>query len=93
MPRRKKQKGDTALHDIGMKFDSAEEVRRWLLVLSKLEKPRDATRKMRSSPVTKNVKRSLLNYPTASPVREPVEQLRSAPKYGNYVNHARTLQW
>ena len=69
MPRRKKQR-ETLHSDIEMKFDSAEEVRRWLLVLSKLEN-REMPRKMRSSPVTKNVKRSLLELSDSFTYPEP----------------------
>ena len=71
-----------------LKFDSAEEVRRWLSVLSKLEnremppedekQPSDKERKTIIAGITRQLHLS----------GNPVEQLRSAPKYGNYVNHA-----
>ena len=84
----KKQKGDTALHDIGMKFDSAEEVRRWLLVLSKLEN-REMPPEDEKQPSVNERKTIIAGITRQLHLSgNPVEQLRSAPKYGNYVNHA-----
>ena len=71
-----------------MKFDSAEEVRRWLLVLTKLENrempPEDE--KQPSDKERKTIIAGIIRQLHLS--GNPVEQLRSAPKYGNYLNHA-----
>ncbi|MFT5302378.1 MAG: mono/diheme cytochrome c family protein [Pirellulaceae bacterium] len=83
----KTQEGDVTLHDIAMDFKSAEESRRWLTVLSQLEngemppadeeQPSHAERERMIAEI-KNQFRQAGN---------PIELLRSAPKYGNYVNH------
>ena len=75
----KKQKGDTALHDIGMKFDSAEEVRRWLSVLIQLENrempPEDE--KQPSDKERKTIIAGIIRQLHLS--GNPLEQLRAAP--------------
>ena len=83
----KRQKADVTLHDISMDFDSAEVVRRWLDVLSQLENgempPEDA--KQPSHQDRQRIIARIIGQLRLS--GNPVEQLRSAPKYGNYVNH------
>jgi hypothetical protein len=83
----KKQKGDVTLHDITLDFASAEVGQRWLKVLSQLEngemppddekQPGHAVREGMMAGIRQQFRLA----------GNPVERLRSAPKYGNFVNH------
>ncbi len=83
----KRQKGNTTLHDIEMDFKSAEESRRWLAVLLQLEtgemppKDRDQPSHEERAQLISGIKNQ---FRLAG---NPIELLRSAPKYGNYVDH------
>lgn len=83
----KKQKGNMTLHDLEVDFKSATGSRRWLTVLTQLETgempPEDETQ---PSPTEReNIIGSIKNqFQLAG---NPIELLRSAPKFGNYVNH------
>ena len=83
----KKQKADVTLHDIGMDFGSAEAGRRWLAVLSQLENgempPEDEIQPSHADRA--NMIAAIRNQFRLA--GNPIELLRSAPKYGNYVNH------
>ena len=83
----KKQKADVTLHDLGVDFELAEDIRRWLAVLSQLENgempPGDE--KQPSHQERQGVIAAIRNQFSLS--GNHVEKLRSAPKYGNYVNH------
>jgi hypothetical protein len=81
------QEGDVTLHDIAMDFQSAEVSRRWLTVLSQLENgempPEDEKQ-------PSHVERERMIAGIKDQFRlagNPIELLRSAPKFGNYVNH------
>ena len=83
----KRQKADVTLHDLGTGFELAEEVRRWLAVLSQLQNgempPEDE--KQPSHEERQRIIAGIIDQFRLS--GNPIEQLRSAPKYGNYVNH------
>jgi hypothetical protein len=83
----KKQKGDLTLHDMKMEFDMAEAGQRWMTVLTQLENgempPAD-----KKQPT--HAERQYMIGEIRNQFRlagNPVELLRSAPGYGNYVNH------
>jgi hypothetical protein len=83
----KNQKGDLTLHDIKMEFASAEAGQRWMDVLNQLE-----TREMPPEDEKQPTQADRRNM--ISGIRNqfhlagnPIELLRSAPRYGNYVNH------
>ena len=83
----KKSKGDVTLHDLATDFAAPEESRRWLSVLSQLEngemppaeedQPSAAERAHMIAGITEQFRLA----------GNPIERLRAAPKYGNYVNH------
>lgn len=83
----KKQKGDLTLHDIEMDFQSSDGGLDWMTVLAQLEnvemppddepQPTHSERKGMISGIKEQFRLA----------GHPIELLRSAPKYGNYVNH------
>lgn len=80
--------GDFSLHDLGEDFQSPEASQRWLAVLRQLEtgtmppadeqQPGHADRHKMIAEIGEQFRL----------VGRPLELIRSAPKYGNYVNHA-----
>lgn len=83
----KKQKGDVTLHDLEIDFESAEDSRRWMAVLAQLENG-EMPPEERDQP--SQVDREGMITAIMDQFRlagNPIELLRSAPKYGNYVNH------
>lgn len=83
----KKQKADVTLHDIGMDFGSAEEGRRWMAVLSQLE---NGEMPPEEKPQPSHAERAGMIAKIRSQFRlagNPIELIRSSPKFGNYVNH------
>ena len=83
----KKQKGDVTLHDLKMDFGSAEEGRRWMTVLAQLENgemPPDDEDQPGHAERERMIAGIRNQFRLAG---NPIEVLRSAPKFGNYVNH------
>ncbi|MDG2400184.1 MAG: DUF1588 domain-containing protein [Akkermansiaceae bacterium] len=82
-----KQKGDITLNDIGMDFGSREEGQRWMAVLDQLETGEMPPKKKKQPghvarmEIIAAIKEQFLR------VGNPVELMRSSPKYGNYVDH------
>ena len=83
----KKQKGDVTLHDLKMDFASAEEGRRWMTVLGQLENGEmpPEEKEQPSHAEREGMIAGIMNQFRLA--GNPIELLRSAPKYGNYVNH------
>ena len=83
----KKQKGDVTLHDIEFNFSSVEGSHRWMAVLDQLETgempPEDEDQ---PSPADRETLIASIKMELQL-AGNPVEILRSSPKYGNYVNH------
>ena len=82
-----KQKADVTLHDIEVDFSSAESARRWLAVLSQLENgemPPEGKKQPSHADRARFIASIKNQFSLAG---NPIERLRSAPKYGNYVNH------
>ncbi len=82
------KKGDVTLHDLEVDFASAEVGQRWMAVLNQLENgempPED--KKQPSHEERQRMIGAIKDqFRNAG---RPVEVLRSAPKYGNYVDHA-----
>lgn len=83
----KKQKGNVTLHDLEAEFQSAPGSRRWLDVLSQLETgempPEDEKQPSlaQQEQIIADIKKQ---FHLAG---NPIELLRSAPKFGNYVDH------
>ena len=83
----KKQKGDVTLHDLKMDFGSAEEGRRWMTVLAQLENgemPPDDEDQPGHAERERMIAGIRNQFRLAG---NPIEVLRSAPKFGNYVDH------
>ncbi len=83
----KKQKGDVTLHDLKMDFGSAEEGRRWMTVLAQLENgemPPDDEDQPGHAERERMIAGIRNQFRLAG---NPIELLRSAPKFGNYVDH------
>jgi hypothetical protein len=83
----KKQKGDVTLHDITADFESADVSRQWLTVLSQLENgemPPEEKKQPSHEERERMIGRIHEQFRKAG---NPIERLRSAPKYGNYVSH------
>jgi len=82
-----KQKGDVTLHDLAADFESAETGRRWLTVLGQLE---NGEMPPEDEPQPDHEQRAGFIADIMEQFRRagnPIERLRSSPKYGNYVNH------
>ena len=83
----KKQKADLTLHDLKPDFESATGSRRWLDVLEQLEngemppEEKEQPTEARRAEMIKAIKEQFHS------AGKPIEILRSAPKYGNYVDH------
>ena len=83
----KKQKADVALHNLRVDFKSATSSRQWLDLLAQLES-REMPPEERGQP--SDDERAAMIEAIKEQFRlagNPIELLRSAPKYGNYVNH------
>jgi len=85
---KKKQKGDITLHDIEFNLGSIEGSLRWMAVLDQLE-----TGEMPPEDEKQPIPAERESFIAAIKMElqlagNPVEILRSSPKYGNYVNHA-----
>lgn len=83
----KKQKGDVTLHNIEIDFKSAEKSRLWMTVLSQLENG-EMPPEEQEQPSHLQRERMIAGIKVQFRLAgNPIELLRSAPKYGNYVNH------
>lgn len=83
----KKQKGDVTLHNIEMDFKSAENGRLWMTVLSQLENG-EMPPEEEKQPTHLQRERMIAGIKSQFRLAgNPIELRRSAPKYGNYVNH------
>ena len=82
-----KQKGDITLNDIGMGFGSREEGQRWMAVLDQLETGEMPPKKKKQPGHVARIKIIAAIKEQFLRVGNPVELMRSSPKYGNYVDH------
>lgn len=84
---KRKQEGNVSLHDLSPEFASATGSQKWLSILDKLETgempPRDEPQPaaQERADFVRAIKKELHR------AGRPIEILRAAPKYGNYVNH------
>ena len=82
-----KQKGNVTLHDIPLDFSSPEQSFRWIKLLGQLETgempPDDEDQP------SHEIRAGLIAgiYDQFRLAGNPVEQLRTSPTYGNYINH------
>ena len=83
----KKQKGGLTLHDNKMEFASVEAGQRWMSVLNQLE-TEDMPPSEKKQPTQIDRQRMIAGIRKQLRLAgNPIELLRSAPRYGNYVNH------
>ena len=83
----KKQQGDLTLHDMKMEFDMAEAGQRWMTVLTQLENGEMPPSDKKQPTQTERLKIISEIRNQFQLAGNPIEHLRSAPKYGNYVSH------
>lgn len=82
-----KQKGEITLHDLGLDFESPEEGQRWMGVLNQLEtgemppKKKTQPSHVERMEIIAAIKNQFLE------AGNPIELMRSSPKFGNYVDH------
>lgn len=84
---KKKQEADVTLHDLEMDFKSAEVRRRWMTILRQLENGEMPPEEQEQP---SHVDRERMIAAIKNQFRlagNPIQLLRSAPKYGNYVSH------
>lgn len=82
-----KQKGEITLHDLGMDFGSAAEGQRWMGVLNQLETGEMPPKKKKRPGHVERMKMIAAIKGQFLKAGNPIEVMRSSPKFGNYVDH------
>lgn len=82
-----KQKGEITLHDLGMDFEAAEEGQRWMGVLNQLETGEMPPKKKKQPGHVERMEMIAAIKGQFLQAGNPIELMRSSPKFGNYVDH------